>query len=43
MNETFEPVLLRRVGKPNPQLLSGYIADGGYQGLRKRWRWSRSR
>jgi len=35
MNETFEPVLLRRVGKANPQLLSGYIADGGYQGLRK--------
>src|SRR5262249_24140245 len=26
----FEPVLLRRVGKPNSQAIDTYIADGGY-------------
>src|SRR5579872_4765686 len=32
---TFEPVLLRRVGKESGQSLSGYRTDGGYQGLKK--------
>ena len=32
---TFEPVLLRRVGKASGQSLAGYRADGGYQGLKK--------
>src|ERR1700730_12630307 len=27
----FEPVLLRRVGKPDSQSLAGYRADGGYR------------
>jgi NADH-quinone oxidoreductase subunit F len=31
----FEPILLRRVGKPDSQSLAGYRADGGYQGLTK--------
>src|SRR5215470_4293356 len=31
----FEPVLLRRVGKPNSQSLAGYRADGGYRALAK--------
>jgi NADH-quinone oxidoreductase subunit F len=29
----YEPVLLRRVGKPNSQGLAGYRADGGYRAL----------
>jgi NADH-quinone oxidoreductase subunit F len=29
----FEPVLLRRVGKPNSQSLENYRADGGYRAL----------
>ncbi len=29
----FEPVLLRRVGRPNSQSLETYRADGGYQAL----------
>ncbi len=32
---TFEPVLLRRVGKESGQSLAGYRADGGYQALKK--------
>jgi len=31
----FEPVLLRRVGKPDSQSLAGYRADGGYRALAK--------
>jgi NADH-quinone oxidoreductase subunit F len=31
----FEPVLLRRVGKPDSQSLAGYRADGGYRALGK--------
>src|SRR5581483_9600176 len=31
----YEPVLLRRVGKPNSQALEGYRADGGYRALAK--------
>jgi NADH-quinone oxidoreductase subunit F len=31
----FEPVLLRRVGKPNSQSLASYRADGGYRALTK--------
>src|SRR4051794_31907591 len=31
----FEPVLLRRVGKPDSAALSGYRADGGYRGFQK--------
>jgi len=31
----FEPVLLRRVGKPNSQALETYRADGGYRALGK--------
>ena len=31
----FEPVLLRRVGKPDGQSLASYRADGGYRGLAK--------
>jgi NADH-quinone oxidoreductase subunit F len=31
----FEPVLLRRVGKPDSQSIDGYIADGGYRALKK--------
>lgn len=30
-----EPVLLRRVGKPNSQALEGYRADGGYRAIAK--------
>lgn len=30
----FEPVLLKRVGKPDSTALAGYQADGGYSGLR---------
>src|SRR5437764_14842552 len=29
----FEPVLPRRVGKPDSQSLTGYRADGGYRAL----------
>ncbi len=32
---TFEPVLLRRVGKESGQSLSGYRGDGGYQAIKK--------
>jgi NADH-quinone oxidoreductase subunit F len=32
---TFEPVLLRRVGKESGQSLAAYRADGGYQGLKR--------
>ena len=32
---TFEPVLLRRVGKPNSASLETYRADGGYRALEK--------
>ena len=32
---TFEPVLLRRVGKPDSTSLATYQADGGYAALRK--------
>jgi NADH-quinone oxidoreductase subunit F len=31
----FEPVLLKRVGKPDSQSLAGYQADGGYRALTK--------
>jgi NADH-quinone oxidoreductase subunit F len=31
----FQPVLLRRVGKPDSTKLDAYRADGGYAGLRK--------
>src|SRR6059036_2359908 len=31
----FEPVLLRRVGKPDSQGLAGYRADGGYRAVTK--------
>src|SRR5579864_1056786 len=31
----FEPVLLRRIGKPECQSLAGYRADGGYRALTK--------
>src|SRR5947209_8907749 len=31
----FEPVLLRRVGKPDSQALASYRADGGYRALAK--------
>jgi NADH-quinone oxidoreductase subunit F len=31
----FEPVLLRRVGKPNSQSIDTYRADGGYRALAK--------
>ena len=31
----FEPVLLRRVGKPNSTSIDTYLADGGYSALRK--------
>ena len=31
----FEPVLLRRVGKPNSAALDGYRSDGGYRALQK--------
>src|SRR5262249_41807035 len=31
----FEPVLLRRVGKPDSQSIDGYRADGGYRALTK--------
>src|SRR5436309_996116 len=31
----FEPVLLRRVGKPNSQSIETYRADGGYRALTK--------
>ena len=32
---TFEPVLLKRIDKPNSTALDGYRADGGYQALEK--------
>ena len=32
---TFEPVLLRRLGKPSGQSLDGYRGDGGYQAIKK--------
>src|ERR1700733_3966198 len=31
----FEPVLLRRVGKPNSPSIETYLADGGYRALEK--------
>src|ERR1700756_4963009 len=31
----FEPVLLRRLGKPNSQSIDSYRADGGYRALTK--------
>src|SRR5438045_3464300 len=31
----FDPVLLRRVGKPDSAALAGYRADGGYRALEK--------
>src|SRR4051794_27836740 len=31
----FEPVLLRRVGKPDSAALAGYRADGGYRAVQK--------
>lgn len=31
----FEPVLLKRINKPNSTALAGYRADGGYQALEK--------
>src|SRR5438093_1198458 len=31
----FEPILLRRVGKPDCQSLASYRADGGYRALEK--------
>lgn len=31
----YEPVLLRRVGKPDSQSIETYIADGGYRALKK--------
>src|SRR5215204_2314594 len=31
----FEPVLLRRLGKPDSTSLAGYRADGGYRALEK--------
>src|SRR5246127_5536264 len=31
----FQPVLLRRVGKPNSQSIDTYKADGGYQALER--------
>ncbi len=35
MSTDFEPTLLRRINRPNSQSLSDYLADGGYEGLRK--------
>src|SRR3989440_8626470 len=35
MTMDFEPVLLRRVGKPDSQSLASYRADGGYRALEK--------
>ncbi len=35
MTAAFEPVLLRRRGKPNSQKLETYLADGGMTGLRR--------
>jgi NADH-quinone oxidoreductase subunit F len=32
---TFEPVLLKRINKPDSTSLAGYRADGGYQALKK--------
>src|SRR4051812_21211390 len=31
----FEPILLRRLGKPDSQSLASYRADGGYRALTK--------
>ncbi len=31
----FEPVLLRRINKPNSQSIETYKADGGYSALEK--------
>jgi len=31
----FEPVLLKRIDKPNSAALAGYRADGGYEALKK--------
>ncbi|OAI47459.1 NADH dehydrogenase [Planctomycetaceae bacterium SCGC AG-212-F19] len=31
----YDPVLLRRIGKPDSQSIDGYIADGGYRALTK--------
>lgn len=35
MNERYQPCLLRRVGKETSPTLEGYLADGGYEGLKK--------
>ncbi len=35
MSDEFEPVLLRRMGRPNSEQLETYLADGGGQALRK--------
>ena len=35
MSQTFEPILLARVGKPESTTLASYQADGGYEGLKK--------
>ena len=32
---TFEPVLLKRIDKPDSTALAGYRADGGYEALKK--------
>ncbi len=34
MSESYQPVLLRRVGRPDSTSLKSYLADGGYVGLR---------
>ncbi len=31
----YEPVLLKRINKPDSTSLAGYLADGGYEGLKK--------
>ncbi len=31
---TFEPVLLRRIGKPDSRSMTSYLADGGYAGVK---------
>ncbi len=35
MSSTFEPVLLKRINKPNSQSIETYKADGGYKALEK--------
>ena len=31
----YEPVLLKRINQPDSPSLAGYLADGGYEGLKK--------